>query len=449
MCCIMLHDMFEHCWNSEGAGKEYSNLVLIFWNISETFGPLLFIQILAEIRKGEAKKNIWMGSWYRVNEIYQLTILEKAKKQLEDEKEKESQGKIESQKQVEKLERELAYEKRAKARAHDRIDELNDLVRKGSKKHSVYMITNTTTTTKTKNIAHNSSKSDGTDATLIVKANIGGVLCNVLLDTGASTNLLGAGWLDKAKSKSVTPMWLKDGTRVTGAKSNQPLKTLETTSLCTILIGVEGKGIATVQYIATPEYEGDAIIGYPTLELWEMSLHMRQSGTYMLFSRFPELKLEHDKGLSWQETLRLDNRTVRQLIVSREEKEVKSMLTTEERDTIMRQFPWMEDKEISEYGKGDMPKLSAVNKQMMACVSAKRNSLLYEMIDRLTGIPVVIKTERGMYMSGPISDILRARQWREKIKDLWGMMKSNKASPEPKKYQTRRLQSWLGMSIVW
>ena len=49
--------------------------------------------------------------------------------------------------------------------------------------------------------------------TLIVKAVVGGVRTNVLLDTGAGVNLIGQGWLEQAKTKKLELKFNRDGTK--------------------------------------------------------------------------------------------------------------------------------------------------------------------------------------------------------------------------------------------
>jgi len=260
-------------------------------------------------------------------------------------------------------------------------------------------------------------------STLVVKGEVGGVYTNILLDTGADANILGKGWLDMAKKKKDVKIFHHE-TKVVGARSDAPLRTLGTTSQYVIFKGVTGKGVALTQFIVTNDYTGDVILGCPTLKSWGMNSSLREEMSEITFDRFDGLKLQQAQ-VSFSDSLRLDNREIRNLsfqpyVLEQKDTESISRLSRENKLRISKEFTWFKNHEkLVELNKEIVKELNQINKPTLVCMRAKKNSALLEMIDHLIAIPIVLRINKDIWLTGIVDQSKKAIEWRTKIKDLW------------------------------
>jgi len=91
----------------------------------------------------------------------------------------------------------------------------------------------------------------------------------VILDTGASTSLVGKGFLEKRKMKNLKPLQIEELPRkfqITGVSSNSPVNCKGTVEFGLKFSG-ESKGILRFRALVVTEWEGDVILSWNALDM--------------------------------------------------------------------------------------------------------------------------------------------------------------------------------------
>jgi hypothetical protein len=91
----------------------------------------------------------------------------------------------------------------------------------------------------------------------------------VILDTGASTSLVGKGFLEKRESKNLRPLQIEELPRkfqITGVSSNSPVNCKGTVEFGLKFSG-ESKGTLRFRALVVTEWEGDIILSWNALDM--------------------------------------------------------------------------------------------------------------------------------------------------------------------------------------
>jgi len=120
---------------------------------------------------------------------------------------------------------------------------------------------------------------------LVVTGRVGGVSANILIDTGAEVNVIGAPLIEKLQVSSANCK--PDRVVVTGAQSAHELKTLGVVDQVVIFAGKRTVFKRSLEFVATPDYNGDAVIGLPTLKKWGITISADLSGSLVTFRDWP------------------------------------------------------------------------------------------------------------------------------------------------------------------
>jgi len=255
---------------------------------------------------------------------------------------------------------------------------------------------------------------------LVVSGTVGGIAANILLDTGAEANLIGTRLIEKLKITKATCR--VDRTVVIGAQSERELMTLGVSEQVVTFKGRKSDFCRSLEFIATPDYKGDVIIGAPTLKKWNVTMMLGEHGSVITLKEWLDEKLEEALLNSSTHRLVSDSKGFHNLRV--EKKRVWGMelldvvppsMMTSICDFYSKQAQRKLDS-VESLSKDVVPtlnKIVAIRPTIVYMRFAKK-SQLYHFLDLTFSYPLIFQLrDKVLGIASFVSTSERARKWRE------------------------------------
>jgi hypothetical protein len=259
---------------------------------------------------------------------------------------------------------------------------------------------------------------------LVVKGMVGGVPANILLDTGAEANLIGQGMIEKLRITKETCRI--DRTIVFGAQSDVELKTLGVTDKEVRFDGKNSRFCRSIEFIATPAYGGDVIIGAPTLRNWGVAMNLDIHGSVITMKGWPGEQLQEALLTSYAQRTYGDSKSFHNLRV--EKKRVWGMQIVDVVPVPMvktiRDFyskiAKYQFESVEPLGKDVVPTLNRLVAMRPTIVYMRfvKKSQLYHMLDLTIAHPLIFEIREKMIgIASLVATPEKARTWRRNMRE--------------------------------
>jgi len=269
---------------------------------------------------------------------------------------------------------------------------------------------------------------------LFLEGKLGNIPSKILLDTGANVNLAGRVWWDKWKATKRSLHLSAPDCKVSGAHSRKTLSLLGSARL-PICFG--DSACAPFTFFITTDFEGEVLLGCPTLKAWGSQVNMTGGASKISFGLFPGRTFtEYIPPPA--EALLLTTREsyvvtpIDQKVSIKTEWLPKSVL-----QRIIETKPYtLSDKIVHELSSTEIHRLRILTgnlKPTLVLLSYAPKSLFYEFLDSLVAAPLLIEVKNEVKVLGMVGEVGTALKWRKVL-----------ASKDQLKQQLEeKLLSWL------
>jgi len=257
----------------------------------------------------------------------------------------------------------------------------------------------------------------------VVSGKVGGVSANILIDTGAEINLIGAPLIEKLQVSSANCK--VDRVVVTGARSAHELKTLGAVDQVVIFAAMKSEFKRKIEFVATPDYSGDAVIGLPTMKCWGLTIRADMMGSIVTIRDWPGEQLKEVLLSSHGHRVVADSKRFCNLKVEKKPVwglELVNMVPPERVTSICQCFSKVakrEFKTVESLGKDIVPTLNRLVLMGPTVVYMRfaRKSQLYQLLDLLVACPQVFQAQdKVVGIAALVASPSKATLWRKLLR---------------------------------
>jgi len=253
----------------------------------------------------------------------------------------------------------------------------------------------------------------------VVTGKVGGVSANILIDTGAEVNLIGAPLI--AKLQISRENCKADRVVVTGAQSAHELKTLGAVDQVVNFAGMKSDFKKKIEFVATPDYSGDAVIGLPTMKSWGLTIMADLMGSIVTIRNWPGEQLKEVLLSSQGHRVVADSKRFCNLRVERKPVwglELVNVVPPERIESICQYFSKVVNrkfKTVESLGRDIVPTLNRLVMIAPTVVYMRfaKKSQLYHLLDLTVACPQVFQVQdKVVGIASLVASPEKATKWR-------------------------------------